>query len=80
MTTKLELPKVFFRDHEDRELPTPTVVAETARHFIVCADDPNIPELLDDARHYADPRATDCEFWLRNSAHALVKAIERQTA
>jgi hypothetical protein len=73
----LRLPKMFFQDHADRALPTPTVLRENARHVWVGLDDPDLPELLADAEHYAHPDGTDCEGLggLVRSAKATVSAI-----
>lgn len=46
------IPRTFFDDHKDRDLPTPAVVHQTKRHVWVRADDPHMPELLSDARYY----------------------------
>lgn len=78
MCRPMKIPKVFFIDHAERDLPTPDILSETARHITICATDPSLPELMSDARHYADPRGTDSEFWLRRAAAALVAAVERQ--
>lgn len=71
----VRLPKVFLDDHADRELPTPEIIRETARHYIV-ADDDAMPELWDDARHYADPNGPDeLPPGLRSAAIACERAI-----
>jgi hypothetical protein len=71
----VRIPQKFFVDHSERDLPTPTVVKETKSHFFIKRDDPAWAELVDDARHYADPRATDCEHWLRMAAHRILIAM-----
>lgn len=70
----IRLPKLFFDDHWERELPTPVIIKETARHYFVSADDPAIPELLDDAEYYTDPYGPDAP-WLKRSALATANAI-----
>ena len=76
--TLIKLPKRFFRDHVERDLPTPQVISETAQHFIVDRDDPAMPELLDDAKHYATG-GTDQSGNLHLAAAATIAAWERQT-
>lgn len=78
--TLIKLPKRFFNDHYDRDLPTPEIVSETARHYIVDRDDPAIPELLNDAEFYASPDGPDQAGNLRLSAAAIVAALKRQAA
>lgn len=79
--TAVRLPRVFYEDHEARELPTPDPLKQTKRHVWVAVDDPDLPELLDDARHYSteafymEPQLHG----LGHSARATVKAIEEAT-
>lgn len=77
---KLRLPKTFFTDHSERDLPTPTVIGETKKHFIVDDADPALTELLLDAEHYAHPYGPDCNIWLRSSAKATAEAIKKAKA
>jgi hypothetical protein len=73
------IPAAFFRDHEDRDCePYCEPVRTTARKVWLRPDDPGLAELLDDARHYADPSWTlePCYYGLKRSAVATVKAIE----
>lgn len=68
------IPRVFFDDHAERDLPTPAVLRETKRTVTISLDDPNTPELIDDAQHYAHPDGPDlCN--LAASAKALLRAI-----
>ena len=72
-----KIPPRFLQDHEDRELDSPVILKRTARAVTVSTTDGALPELLDDARHYADP--SDWEPELRGvclSAAATVRAIE----
>lgn len=50
----VRLPWAFFQDHQDRDLPTPEPVRWNKKSVWVSLDDPNLDELLDDARYYAD--------------------------
>lgn len=82
--TLIRLPWRFYTDHLERGLPTPAEHERSnARHVWVRADDPALPELLDDARYYADPHGPDGggmdAAWYRGlkaSAKATVAAIE----
>jgi hypothetical protein len=75
--TLIKLPTAFFIDHQERDLDTPAVVKRTRTHVFVRADDPAIPELLDDARHYSDSAAfmDRAYFGLCMSARATERAI-----
>ena len=73
----LKLPRRFFDDHVERELPAPTVVRQTQRHVWIRQDDPNLPELVNDADFHADGLAPDC-LWISLAARALLRALERQ--
>lgn len=77
MAEGIRIPKRFFVDHWERDLPTPKILKETSSHYYIDAKDEALDELISDAKHYADPRATDAEQWLRNSASALLKALGR---
>lgn len=80
----IRLPWRFYTDHLERELPTPKEHERSnKRHVWVRADDPALPELLSDARYYADPYGPDGggadAAWYRGlkaSAKATVNAIE----
>ncbi len=71
----VRIPKRFMIDHMERDLPSPTIVRETKANYFVHAAGPEFDELVSDARHYADPTATDCEPWLRLAARALLVAL-----
>ena len=77
----IKLPKVFFRDHKERELDTPTVVKENSRNVWVNANDPYLGELKADADYYSDMWDTGgfdkWFFGLARSAKATLKAIEQ---
>lgn len=73
------IPKTFYRDHAvERELPAPPVRFETGRHYAIDIDHPDMAELEDDARHYADPTAIDCEPWLRAAARGLLARVAKE--
>lgn len=74
----IRLPAHFYRDHEERDLPTPCAVRRTRRHVHVSADDPHLAELRSDAAYYADPNGPDgCGQGLATSARATLRAIDR---
>lgn len=52
--TLIRIPKVFYDDHADRELPAPPVIRETNRHYFIDNEHPDIFELENDAAHYSD--------------------------
>jgi len=79
MSTLIRIPGKFFRDHADRDLPTPKVVRYTNRHIYIRSDDPALPELLYDAEYYSDAYGPWAGIGLRSSAIATVKAIVSAT-
>lgn len=80
--TTVRVPHAFLFDHEARDLPTPEVVRETKSHVWVRRDAPELPELVSDARYYADPTGFDpyVQRTLCRSARALLAALERAGA
>lgn len=77
----VKIPKTFYDDHRDRDLPAPPVLRKLARHYVVDAAHPDARELLNDATHYSDV----CEWagapgaspyiGLQASARATVRAL-----
>jgi len=51
----IRLPRMFYDDHQERDLPTPEAIRANAKSVWVSLDDPNLDELLDDAEYYAIP-------------------------
>lgn len=49
---KLELPRRFYEDHEDRELPSGHAVSRSASSVIVEVTDDELKEIRADASHY----------------------------
>jgi hypothetical protein len=79
----IKVPRAFHDDHLSRsddseDAPATDPVRYTKAHVYLRADDPGIPDLLDDARHYADPSWSldPAYFGLKRSAVATVKALE----
>lgn len=78
----IRVPAAFFNDHEDRECEPFCEPVKRSRQYVwLRPDDPGLAELLDDAKHYADPTwdLDSCYFGLKRSAVATVKAIEEAT-
>jgi hypothetical protein len=80
MTTErlIRVPRTFFLDHEERDCePYCEPVKRSSRFVWLRPDDPGLDELLDDARHYAEPDMFGADYGsLVRSARATVKAIE----
>ncbi len=84
MTTKktIRIPKVFYDDHVERELPAPEIVRELKTHYFIDANSEHLAELLEDAAFYADPfHYAHAEFGsslagIVRSARATKKALE----
>jgi hypothetical protein len=77
--TLIKVPAAFFRDHESRDCePYCDPVRRSKAYVWLRPDDEGLDELLDDARHYADPTwvMEPHLFGLKRSAVATVKAIE----
>jgi len=72
----IRIPRRFFDDHECRDLPTPTVFHSTMRHVWISPDDPELAELVSDARYYAHPLGPEDEAGLARSATALLRALD----
>jgi hypothetical protein len=73
----IKLPPAFYQDHSERDLPTPEDVGNAKSYVLVRADDPALPELLNDAEYYADPWGPDADWLggLKASARATIRAI-----
>jgi hypothetical protein len=74
----VRVPAKFYIDHDDRGCePFCEPFKRSSRFVWLLSNDPGLDELLDDARHYADPDNFGSEYGdLRRSAAATVKAIE----
>jgi len=53
MTNTVKIPKVFFDDHCERDLPAPEIIKETGKHYRISLNDNNLDEFLNDAEYYA---------------------------
>jgi hypothetical protein len=75
---ELKIGVTFYDDHGDRELPTPEEVRRTRRTVTIRADDPALPELIDDALFYAHGNVDSDYRWLVQAARTLLLSLERQ--
>jgi hypothetical protein len=77
----IKIPPRFYNDHYERDLPTPDDVGNAKSYVLVRADDPALPELLNDAEYYAHPYGPDADWigGIRASAKATVRAIRNVT-
>ncbi len=76
-TSPLRLPRRFFYDHKERDLPTPVVIRMTPSYVFVDGYDPHIAELINDAEHYADDYGPYGGALLKKSAVATIRAYEK---
>ena len=74
---KIRIPKRFFDDHQERELPTPSY-GPWRGGYVISTLDPAFIELVSDAQHYTY-NGCDCEPGLKRAAKAMLKAIDRET-
>ena len=75
----IRIPKTFYWDHWERDLPSPQIDYQTKNHLYVFDGD-YMQDLIDDAEFYADPASNDAEPSLKRSARALLVAIEKGRA
>lgn len=72
----VRVPKLFYWDHVERDLPSPPVMRYTVHHVWIEIDHPDLPELLDDAEYYAHPYGPDIEdSGSRNLANSAKKTV-----
>jgi len=81
--TGLKVTKHFFEDYKDRDFPTPEILGETARHYVLDgSDEEGVDSLLADALYYSD--CSGGAGWMMGtygrgiqaSARATVRAIQ----
>jgi hypothetical protein len=70
----VSVPLVFWSDHEDRDLPTPTPTRRDGAKVVIPLYGAETDELLADAEHYAHKDGPG-SIGLKSSARATVKAI-----
>ena len=76
----IRIPKRFYDDHVDRDLPAPEIVRETKRHYFIDANSEHLDELLSSAESLHFHSWFECDFgdsfWgVIKSANATEKAI-----
>lgn len=77
---RVEIPRVFFDDHAERELPTPEIVGRSLGRYVIRRDDPALPELINDAEYYAHPDGPDeAPRGLKRAAQNLLDALGRSS-
>ena len=75
----IKIPKKFYDDHQERDLPAPAIVKNLSKHYLIDqVESAEIAELLSDAMHYSDC----AEWWegsigMQSSARATAKAIRK---
>lgn len=67
------IPRRFFDDHAERDLPTPEIISETSRSVTISRDDAAFPELVNDCEYYAHE---DGPAALKREARALLRALQ----
>lgn len=76
-----KIPKVFYDDHMDRDLPAPAIYKETKHHYWISVLGEHLDELLADADHYVYMQSLGAwektAFGLVASARATMNAIEK---
>ena len=77
MTATIRIPRRFFDDHTERDLPAPAILKRNRTHYWIDANSADLAELLNDAEHYADRWGPDGGLGLRMSAKATAKAIKQ---
>jgi hypothetical protein len=82
MKNLIQLPRKFYDDHAERDLPTPVAVRKNSKSVWVDGADENLPELIEDAYYYAnkdirDGFASDCRHWCY-AAERLLAAYHKQ--
>ena len=79
MTDLISLPRKFWKDREERDLPMPKPVRFNKSVVTVYPDDPAIRDYLSDAEYYSDivyMSGDRSYIGLQSSARATVKAIK----
>ena len=84
MTTAelIRIPKRFYDDHVDRDLPAPEIARETKQHYFINATSEHLEELLGDATFHVETKPSFFPeyYGLCESARATARAIEKHRA
>lgn len=79
MTVKVEIPFAFYRDHVERDLPAPPILANIGKHHIqIDACHWDFDELVNDAKHYAHLNGPDCCPEVVRAAKAMLQCLRLQ--
>jgi hypothetical protein len=71
----IKIPKGFYRDHVERDLPAPPVIAMAPRHYVIDGDSEHLAELINDAEFYADKDGPDGCPEIKAAAKYLLKRL-----
>jgi hypothetical protein len=77
LMANVKIPRMFFEDHAQRDLPTPTIVGKVRGGYIIDTNDKAYDELLNDAAYYAHPDGPDQCPEVKAAAKRFLKAIAR---
>lgn len=73
---KIRIPKAFYDDRMQRELPCPAIFKTTRSHYVIPLDALASKDFLDDADYYAHRDGPDeVAVGLKSSARATARAI-----
>ncbi len=53
-TDTIRIPRRFYDDHCERDLPAPSIIKTTKAHYWIDAHSESLAELLSDAEYYED--------------------------
>ena len=74
----LSIPKRFYDDHVERDLPAPEILERNGQHYTIDSEHPDFDELVNDASHYADVNGPRGNMAIVMAARALCMAIAKQ--
>ena len=73
-----KIPRLFYNDHVERDLPAPTVIRENKTHYWISLDGKHIDEFLSDADYYSSYEGMGKEYYgIVASARATIRAAEK---
>jgi hypothetical protein len=78
MTVEVQIPKSFYMDHCERDLPAPPVIWEDSRQIAIDACHWDFDELVNDAKHYAHIYGPDSCPEIVRAAKAMLKCLRSQ--
>ena len=74
---KVRIPKAFYDDRMQRELPCPVIIQESLSHYTITLDS-SATDFLSDAEYYAHRDGPDeVSIGLKASARATAKSIRQ---